>query len=63
MKQRLISPTLVQRDFARIIRQLGTPAQPPKHRGYSPGRRPGTTFPKRPRQKVVVKGKKTTKAA
>ena len=63
MKQRLISPTLVQRDFARIIRQLGTPAQPPKHRGYSPGRRPGTTFPKRPRQTVVVKGNKTTKAA
>ncbi len=27
MKQRLISPTLVQRDFPRIIRQLGTPAE------------------------------------
>ena len=63
MRQRLISPSLVQRDFARIIRQLGTPAQPPKHRGYSPGRRPGTQFPKRPRQKVVVKGQKTTKPA
>jgi len=63
MKQRLISPTLVQRDFSRIIHQLGTPAQPPKHRGYSPGRRPGTKFPKRPRQKVVVKGQKTTKPA
>ena len=42
MKQRLLSPTLVQRDFARIIRQLGTPAQPPKPRGISPGRRKGT---------------------
>lgn len=61
MKQRLISPTLVQRDFGRIIRQLGTPAQPPKHRGYSPGRRRGTKLPKRPRQKVVVKGSQTAK--
>ena len=25
---------------------------------YSPGRRLGTLFPKRPRQKVIVKGKK-----
>jgi len=63
MKQRLISPSLVQRDFARIIRQLGTPAQPPKHRGYSPGRRPGTKLPKRLRQKVVVKGQITAKTA
>ena len=63
MKRRLISPTLVQRDFGRIIRQLGTPARPPQHRGYSSGRRSGTRFPKRPRQKVVVKGKKTTTTA
>lgn len=55
MKQRLISPTLVQRDFARIIRQLGTPAQPPKLRGISPGRRQGMELPPRPRHKVVVK--------
>ena len=58
MKQRLLSPTLVQRDFARIIRQLGTPAQPPKPRGISPGRRKGTILPKRPRHKVIVKGHK-----
>jgi hypothetical protein len=56
VKRRLISPTWVQRDFGRIIRQLGTPAQPPKRRGISPGRRPGTKLPPRPRQKVVVKG-------
>ena len=55
MKQRLTSPTLVQRDFERIIRQLGTPAQPPRLRVISPGRRKGTKLPKRPRQKVVVK--------
>jgi len=59
MQRRLISPTLVQRDFARIIRQLGTPAQPPKRRGISPGRRPGTLLPKRPRHKVVVKSQIT----
>jgi hypothetical protein len=57
MRSRRISPTLVQRDFARIIRQLGTPAQPPKRRGYSPGRRKGTKLTPRPRLKVVVKGR------
>lgn len=57
MKHRLLSPTLVQRDFARIIRQLGTPARSPKPRNISPGRAPGTKLPKRPRQAVVVKGK------
>jgi len=56
IKARQISPTLVQRDFGRIIRQIGTPAQPPKPRGISAGRRPGTRLPPRPRQKVVVKG-------
>ncbi len=40
MKLRLNSPTLVQRDFARIIQELGTPAQQPKPRGHSPGRHP-----------------------
>jgi len=62
MKRRLISPTLVQRDFARIIRQLGTPAQPPKHRGISPGRRPGTRLPKRQRHKVIVKSRITARS-
>lgn len=57
MKARLTSPTLVQRDFARIIRQLGTPAKPPRPRLNSPGRRKGAKLPKRPRQKVVVKSK------
>ena len=57
-QQREISPTLVQRDFARLIRQLGTPAQPPKPRGNSLGRPHGTKLPPRPRLKVVVKGKK-----
>jgi hypothetical protein len=56
MKKYLISPTLVQRDFGRIIRLIGTPAKPPKPRGISPGRPKGTTLPPRPRFKVVVKG-------
>jgi len=41
MKTRQISPSLVQRDFARIIRQIGTPATPPKRRGNAPGRQRG----------------------
>ena len=57
MKARLISPTLAQRDFARIIRQLGTPAQPPKPRNIASGRPLGTTLPKRPCQPVVIKRK------
>lgn len=63
MKQRRLSPTLVQRDFRRIVQQLGTPAQPPKPRGISPGRRQGTKLPKRPRQPVVVKRQNAAKAA
>lgn len=55
MRTHSMSPTLVQRDFGRIIRQLGTPAKPPKRRGNSPGRRKGTKLTLRPRQKVVVK--------
>jgi hypothetical protein len=57
MKQRLISPTLGQRDFGRIIRHFGTPARPPKPRNISPGRPKGTIFPKRIRHPVVVKRK------
>ncbi|MCP4165852.1 MAG: transposase [Chloroflexi bacterium] len=58
MQARRMSPTLVQRDFGRIICQIGTPAQPPKRRGNSPGRSKGTRLPPRPRRKVVVKGQK-----
>jgi hypothetical protein len=57
-----ISPSLAQRDFGRIIRQIGTPAQPPKPRGISTGRRCGTRLPPRVRQKVVVKGRKQAQA-
>jgi hypothetical protein len=57
MQIRRISPSAVQRDFARIIRQLGTPAQPPKRRGNAKGRPKGFKLPPRPRHKVVHKGR------
>ena len=55
-KTQSLSPTRVQRDFERIIRQIGTPASTPKRRGYSPGRRKGTILTHRPRLPVVFKG-------
>lgn len=51
-----VSPSAVQRDFKRIIRQLGTPAADPKPRGYSPGRPKGTRLRPRVRSPVVKKG-------
>ena len=62
IRTRQISPALAQRDFARIIRQIGTPAAPPKVRGISAGRRLGTRWPPRVRQKVLVKGRKQAQA-
>jgi hypothetical protein len=53
------SPSQVQRDWERIIRQIGTPAQPPKRRGNSAGRTPGTRPARRPRQPVVKKSART----
>lgn len=50
-----ISPAFVQRDFARIIRQLGTPAHSPKPRGIPPGRRKGMSLTPRKRRKVLRK--------
>jgi len=58
-----LSPSLVQRDFVRILRTFGTPAQPSKRRGYSPGRVQGMDYPQRERQTVVVKAKKRAKSA
>ena len=51
-----LSPTRVQRDFGRIIRQIGTPAALPKRRGYSPGRPIGVVLTHRPRLPPVFKG-------
>ena len=57
------SPSTVQRDWGRIIRQIGTPAQPPKPRGKSPGRAKGEQPPPRKRHPVIKKGKKASKPA
>jgi hypothetical protein len=54
----LLSPSAVQRDFARIINEIGTPATAPKPRGISPGRRPGVTVAPRKTLKVIFKSKK-----
>jgi hypothetical protein len=59
----VVSPSQVQRDWGRIIRQIGTPAQPPKRRGKSPGRAKGTRPGRRQRQPVVKKRHKTRKTA
>jgi len=49
------SPTQVQKDFARIIRQFGTPAQSPKPRKKSSGRKKGEKQKKRKRHEVIFK--------
>ena len=57
------SPTTVQRNFGRIIRQIGTPVDVPKPRGYSPGREKGQRQKPRIRQPVIRKGPKQPKEA
>lgn len=62
-KSKIASPSTVQRDFGRIIRQIGTPAQPPRPRGNSPGRPRGTRLEHRKRHPVIKKRQKTRKKA
>jgi hypothetical protein len=50
-------PAQVQRDFGRLIRQVGTPAQSPERRGKSPGRAKGWSPGFRARQPVVFKNR------
>jgi hypothetical protein len=49
------SPSMVQRDFGRIIQEIGTPAKVPKPRGKSPGRTKGDRQKPRKRRKVIRK--------
>ena len=56
------TPSQTQRDAARILRQIGTPARAPKPRGKSPGRPRGAEVPHRPRVKVVKKSTKRAKS-
>ena len=53
--KRKASPTQVQKDFERIIRLLGTPAQPPKRLKKSLGRQKGERQIPRTRYPVVKK--------
>jgi len=55
-KRETASSSTVQRDFGRIIRQIGTPARPPKPRGNSLGRAKGEKQPPRKRRPVIKKG-------
>jgi hypothetical protein len=50
-----LSPGRVAQAFAVIIAAIGTPAQPPKPRGKSPGRSPGQPQPPRTRYPTVKK--------
>jgi DDE superfamily endonuclease len=54
----LLSPSAVQRDFARIILQIGSPAKAPKLRGISKGRRLGDKPLTRKWLPIVFKSKK-----
>lgn len=54
----VVAPTQVQKDFSRIIREIGTPAKPLKLRYKSNGRQLGDTQPRRQRYKVVYKTRK-----
>ncbi len=56
-----ITPSLVQRDFSRIISTLGTIAKSPQRRGYSSGRIKGYKKVPRPRYQVIKKTKKVAK--
>ena len=49
------SPSLVQRDLSRIIREIGTPAAPPKPQNNASARLTGTKLPPRLRIPVVFK--------
>jgi hypothetical protein len=55
------SPTQVQKDFERIIQEIGTPALAPKPRKNSPGRKIGELQTKRRRHSIVCKKQKATK--
>lgn len=50
-----LSPAMVQRGFADVIRQLGTPARAPKPRNLARGPSPGSSRPPRTRHRVIRK--------
>ena len=58
-----VTPSVVQRDFTRIISQIGTPAKSPKRRAYTPGRAQGDSQTRRQRHQVIKKGTKRGRQA
>jgi hypothetical protein len=64
-KHRELTPQQTRRAMSTILARLGTPAQLPKLRGKSPGRRAGAVLKPVPRYKVIFKatekGKKVAK--
>lgn len=56
----IVTPSIVQRDFHRIISEIGKPGHSPKPRGNSFGRVTGQTQPKRSVHPVVKKQSKST---
>ena len=60
-RRRPASPQQVRRGMGRILAGLGTPARPPRPRGNSPGRPPGTLV--RPAARHPVRPKRPRKAA
>jgi hypothetical protein len=57
---KIMTPSVVQGDFQRIISEIGTPASSPKTRGNSIGRVQGQTQTKRTKHPVVKKQSKLT---
>jgi hypothetical protein len=57
---KIATPSVVQRDFQRIISLIGTPARSPKTRGNSIGRVQGQAQTKRTKHPVVKKQSKST---
>ena len=55
-----ITPSLVQRDFHRIIQTMGLSAKSPKHRGFSSGRIKSEKKGRRTRHQVIKKTKKSS---
>jgi hypothetical protein len=55
---KLLSPSAVQRDFTRIIQEIGTPAKAPKTRGISKGRRKDVKLLQRKPLPIIFKSKK-----
>lgn len=55
------TPRQVRRAMGQVIAQLGTPARAPQRRGKSPGRAPGATIKRAPRQPVMRKSPPKTR--